>query len=474
MEEFEYERKKKKRIKKGSLAVIVVCIMCLLCGLAGGFLFARLNPHTLVLADTIYDEIYHKITTNFLDTTDSKLPLSERMLEGMVDGIGDIHSSYLTSDDADDFASSINGSFVGIGVSFSTIKYGGLVLEVFEGSPASKAGLLAGDLITHIEGTTIEGYTSDKVKSTILGEKGTPVNIRVLRDGKYYDYSIVRGSVESSAAHVIREHNGKKVGYLRLTTFGNTTDQLVETALKDFKNNNVENICIDLRGNGGGYLTSVVSLLDFFIPKDQLMFTVSYQNKNPIEYKSSNTTKYTFEKGFVLVDEGSASSSEVMTSALKEILGYKVIGQTTYGKGTVQTQYSLSNGSTLKLTVGKWTTSKGIWINDKGIVPDYVIESESSSFAVDKMETTYAYDQVDSTIKNMQKMLKKVGYNVDREDGYFSLKTKSILQSFEKDYGLEVNGIYEKKDAIILLSVVAHDLYQESEDLEYLKILELI
>ena len=474
MEDFEYERKRKKRIKKGSLAVIIVCVLCLTVGLVGGFLFARLNPHTLVLADTIYDELYHKITTNILDTTNSELPITERMLEGMVEGIGDIHSSYLTSDDANQFASSIDGSFVGIGVSFSAIKYGGLVLEVFEGSPASAAGLLAGDIITHVEGTSIEGYSSDKVKSVILGEKGTEVSIKVLRDGQYHDYKIKRGSVESSAAHTIRDHEGKKVGYLRLTTFGSTTDHLVETALKDFKANHVENICIDLRGNGGGYLTSVVNLLDFFIPKDQLMFSVTYQNQAPVEYKGSNTTKYTFEKGFVLVDEGSASSSEVMTSALSEVLGYRVIGQTTYGKGTVQTQYSLSNGSTLKLTVGKWTTSQGVWINDKGITPDYMTESESSSFTIDKMETTYAYDQVDDTIKNMQKMLKKVGYNVDREDGYFSLKTKTALQSFEKKYGLEVNGIYEKKDAIILLSVVAYDIYQESKDLEYEKVLELI
>ena len=403
MEDFEYERKKKKRIRKGSLAVILVCVMCLVAGAAGGFLFARLNPYTLVLTDTIYDELYHKITTNILDTTESELPLTERLLEGMVDGIGDIHSTYLTSDAANDFASSIDGSFVGIGVSFSAIKYGGLVLEVFEGSPASKAGLLAGDIITHVEGTSIEGYSSDKVKTVILGEKGTTVSIKVLRDGQYIDYKIQRGSVESSAAHTIKVHEGKKVGYIRLTTFGSTTDQLVETALKDFKANNVENICIDLRGNGGGYLTSVVSLLDFFIPKDQLMLTVTYQNQTPIEYKGSNTTKYTFEKGFVLVDEGSASSSEVMTSALSEVLGYRVIGQTTYGKGTVQTQYSLSNGSTLKLTVGKWTTSKGVWINNKGITPDYVIESDSSSFTIDKMETTYSYDQVDDTIKNMQK-----------------------------------------------------------------------
>lgn len=474
MEDFEYERKKKKRIRKGSLAVIIVCVMCMVVGVAGGFIFARLNPHTLVLADTIYDELYHKITTNILDTTESETSLTERLLEGMVDGIGDIHSSYLTSDDANDFASSIDGSFVGIGVSFSAIKYGGLVLEVFEGSPAAKAGLLAGDIITHVEGTSIEGYSSDKVKTVILGEKGTNVSVKVLRDGQYIDYKIQRGSVESSAAHTIKVQEGKKVGYLRLTTFGSTTDQLVEAALKDFKANNVENICIDLRGNGGGYLTSVVSLLDFFIPKDELMFTVTYQNQAPIEYRGSNTTKYTFEKGFVLVNEGSASSSEVMTSALSEVLGYRVIGQTTYGKGTVQSQYSLSNGSTLKLTVGKWTTSKGVWINNKGITPDYVIEKDSSSFTIDKMETTYSYDQVDDTVKNMQKMLKRVGYHVDREDGYFSLKTQSVLKSFEKDYGLEVNGIYEKKDALILLSVVAYDLYQETEDLEYAKVLELI
>lgn len=475
MDQFEFEKKKKKKLRKEPIFAIL-CVLCLIIGGCGGYFLSSLQQNQQITGTSqIYDQLAETIEEKFLDTTDSEYTLQERMLSGLVAALGDKHSSYLTSEATDDLNTSINGSYKGIGVSFSAIDSGGLILEVFGDSPASQSGLLAGDIITSIQETSIAGFDSDKIKSMIVGEQGTNVSLKVLRNGKEKTITVTRGDVESSVSYEIKTENNKKVGYLRLTTFGSTATSLAEKALKEFKKENVQNICIDLRGNGGGYIDAAQSLLDLFIPKNQIMFKVQYKDNTYQEYKSTDCDKYIFEHGYVLVNGSSASAAEVMTSALDEILDYKIIGETTYGKGTVQTQYPLSDGSTLKLTTAKWLTSKGTWINQKGIAPDYEITNETmSSYYVNALENSYQYDQVDDEIENMQKILKTLGYSVDRTDGYFSLKTQEAFKQFEKDNGLNVNGIYDQEDQKILLSCLTYYIYQKADDAQYQKVVSLL
>lgn len=471
MDNFEFENKKKRRLKKEPI-YIGLCIVCLIIGLIGGYSFQILQDHSQESSSSVYDEISALIESNFLDTTDSDYSLKERMLNGMVAGLGDRHSSYLSTSQAEELGTSINGSFVGIGVTFTMVHAGALLLDVYQGTPAYKSGMKKGDIILQIEGTSIASYTSDKVKDTIRGEAGTDVSLHILRNGKEMDIKCTREGVETSVECEIRDNN---VGYLRITTFGESTDSLIETALKNFKVHHVENIVIDLRGNGGGYLEAARSILNLFIPQDEVLFkVVSHQGKETV-YKADAHEKYIFKKGYVLVDGNTASASEVMTSALKEILGYTIVGETTYGKGTVQTQAILSDSSTLKYTYAKWLTSKGTWINEKGIVPDEEVDGVTlDDFHVVEVEKELQYDQVDDAIMYMQEMLKELNYSVDREDGYFSKETESALKAFEKDYGLEVNGIYDQDDATILLSALAYHVYYEEEDLQYLKTVDLM
>lgn len=475
MDHFEFEKKKKRKLRKEPI-FIFLCILCLVIGGLGGFYVASSSQSSNQgKTDTLYNQISNLIEDKFLDTTDSQYSIQERILAGMVGGLGDPHTSYLTSEAANDLTESINGSFEGIGVSFQVVPSGGLVLETFKGSPAQKAGLLAGDIITHVQGTAIAGYDSDKVKSMIVGENGTKVSLSILRDGQKKSFEVNRGSVESSVGYEIKTEGTKKLGYLRITTFGSSTTSLVEEALKMFQNNNVKNICIDLRGNGGGYIEAAQGLLDLFIPENQLMFKVQYKDNGTQEYKASSREKYTFEQGYVLVNGNTASASEVMTSALSEILHYQVVGEKTYGKGTVQSQIPLSNSSIIKMTVAKWLTSKGVWVNEKGITPDYTVEKEElKDYNINELKQDYQYDQVDDAISSMQKILKTLDYQVDRTDGYFSKQTETAFKQFEKTYGLQVNGIYEKNDATILLSALTHHVYQKALDTQYQKVVSLI
>lgn len=474
MDEFEYDYRKKKKLKKEPI-YILCCLLCLVIGCVGGYFYRGKNIIPLKHTGDVFDELGQKIESDFLDTTDLQNDIKERMLYGMVAALGDPHSAYLTSKQANDFTTSINGSIQGIGVTYMSVDAGALVLDVYDHTPASDAGLLAGDIITHVQGTSIAGYSSSKIKDSIKGENGTPVALKILRNGKEQETSAIRGSVETSVNYEIRKDNHQNIGYLRLTTFGEGTHILVEEALQHFKKENVENIVVDLRGNGGGYLDAVCKILDLLIPKDEVVIRVQDKNGKEEVRKAKDCQKYSFDKGFILVDQGTASASEVMSSALKEHLHYTLVGEKTYGKGTVQTQYTMSDGSVLKYTYAKWLTPNEKCVNGEGIEPDVKVTSQKiSSFHVFEFEKNSEFDQVSSSIQSMQEMLKELGYQVDRTDGYFSLKTRNALEAFERRYGLSVNGIFEKNDETILLNVLAYHLYQENDDVVYLKTVELM
>ena len=475
MENFEFENKKKKKIKKDAI-YLCLCVVCLVIGGLGGYFVHDTFFKKQVPQDNqIYDEVAQTIENEFLDTAQSDYSLQERMLAGMVGMLGDPHSSYLTAKLATDLGTSINGSFQGIGVTYIAVDAGAFILQVYKDTPAQKAGLMAGDIMTHVQGTSIAGYDTDKIKEMVQGKSGTEVQIKYIRNGKNYETKAIRGQVETSVAYEIQMTHNKKVGYLQITTFGSSIPNVVENILKDMKEQGVEHLIIDLRGNGGGYLDAAQNLLNLFIPEGETMFRVQpYQGKE-IVYQASAHQKYQFKEGYILVDKDSASASEVITGALKEICHYHVVGDTTYGKGTVQTQKTLSNSDILKYTYAKWLTPNGTWVHGKGIQPDDEVHKTSlSDFHIVSMDKSYSFDQVEMQIAYMQEILKELNYSVDRTDGYFSLKTQEALKAFEKDYGLKQDGIYDKNDATILLSALGYHIYHEVEDTQYQKVLELI
>ena len=471
MNEFDHEQVKKKKIKKEPL-YIILCIFCLVLGSIGGYFYRGFHISKEQLqAKSLYDEISEVISRDFVDLAESDVSLQDRMLWGMVKGLGDPHSSYLSLQQARDLTDSINGSFQGIGVSFLNIEGGALIIDVFQNSPAMQAGLQKGDLITHVEGTSIAGYDAVKIKQSLQGKEGEVVSLRLLRNGKTHNVKCSRAHVESSVEYEVRKVNKKPVGYIRLTTFGENSHQYFEEALKSLTSQGVEDLVIDLRDNGGGYLEAAKDILDLFIDEGEVLIRVENKNGDEEVHKASQRDKYHFEHGYVLVNGKSASASEVMTGALKELLDYQIVGSQTYGKGTVQMQYTLSDSSVLKYTKARWLTPSGKSINGIGFTPDVKVNAQTiEDFYGGELEKDYRYDDVHKQIAMMQKALHYLEYPVDRQDGYFSKQTQTALKTFEKDYHLKQNGVFEKADSSILMSAVAYRMYQVKPDVVFEKV----
>lgn len=464
------ERKKKYRLK-GKVITVILCVLCLGIGLGVGVRISRPTTNVDVETNDLVNEIINILDDKWVDVTDSEENMQDRMVDGLVNNLGDAYTNYMSIDELNDFVSSINGSFVGIGVSFIAIDDGGLVLDVYKDTPAYNAGIKAGDVLIESNGASLTGLNSTEIKEKVVGEENSQVRIKVLRDNKELIFNMVRKSVEIDVEYEVYD----SFGYLNIITFGDSTADHVETALKAFKNKDVKNIVIDVRDNSGGYLTAVQGILNLLVPDDQVIYKMQDKDGTVYETTADNKSVYEFDKGFILMNGESASASEVMIGALTEVLDYKTIGAQSFGKGIAQTTVTLSNGSSLKYTNAKWLTPSEKCIHNEGFMPDYEVEEDIiSNYVYSEFKDEYQYDDVNNNIAVMQKMLKRLGYDVDRVDGYFSAKTKEALMEFQEDNGIKEDGILTYTLTKKLYGKVAVEIYQNSEDKVLNKVIELL
>ena len=286
---------------------------------------------------------------------------------------------------------------------------------------------------------------------------------------------VTRNNIDSAVKSEIRTNNNKKFGYVQINTFGTTTASDLEAALQSFAEANIDTLVIDLRDNGGGYLVAAQDVLNLFFDEGDLLFQMEYKNGTVEKYEADDSKTYNFINGYILVNGNTASASEVVAGALQEQLGYKLIGDQTYGKGTAQTQKQLSDGSVLKYTYARWMLPSGKWINGEGLTPDYIVENiDTSEISTKTIESDLSFDCVDSNVKSLQKGLKILGYDCKREDGYFSNDTVEALKQFESDNNLTVDGIYQDHDKDILLSEILIFVDEPANDYQYKKLLEIM
>ena len=410
------------------------------------------------------------------DQVDLETQLIEDAIKGMIDGTGDIHTSYMNAEEVTAFTDAINRNFVGIGVSYFDNNGTFIIERVFIGSPAEKAGVLPGDIIKTVDGVSTQGLTSDDLVDRVRGEENTVVTIDFQRGEEIVTLEITRGVIKNTAFGKMIDED---TAYLEIYQFGEDTGSEVEQYMQLFKEKNAKDIIIDLRDNGGGYLTTLEDIGSMFVPKDGILIQQEIYSGEKLVSKSRGNILIDFEEIILLVNENSASASEVLTAAIKENINATIVGVTTYGKGTVQQQHAFSDGSALKYTVAEWLTPNGNHINGVGINPDVVVDLHpvmNEIFTQLTEDEAYGIDTVDESVQDAQLALDFLGYNVDRTDGYFSSKTLSALEAYIRDYKLEDEPIINKVLLDKLRSEVVRiwNVEKSEKDVQLKKALELI
>jgi len=306
-------------------------------------------------------------------------PEPQKMLDGAISGmlgsIGDPYTVYFTPEDNKRFQEDIQGEFDGIGVEL-IIKNGlPTVVAPLSQTPAEKAGMKAGDVIMEVDGAKTSDLGFNAIIDKIRGKKGTKVTLKIAREGKDEPLTleVERDTiVVKSVTWETKTVSGKKIGYVKVRQFGDDTDTLFNQFIDEMLATKVDGIVVDLRNDPGGYLDTAVSLSSYFLDGGVV---VSEKGKGDVVH-DYNVTRKSRLKGIrtaVLVNKGSASASEIFAGALQDTKTGKIIGDQSFGKGSVQELIQLSNGSSVKITVAKWLTPKGRAINGEGITPDIVI-----------------------------------------------------------------------------------------------------
>lgn len=373
--------------------IIIIVISVVFGGILGSII--TLNREKSSQSNNELDEFittYNSITTNYYKNVDNK-KLINAAIKGMVNYLDDPYSIYMDEDDTENFTQTVNGQYEGVGVSVSKIDNSIEIVAIFKDSPADKAGLKPGDKIIKVNNKDVSGMELDDVVKLIKNKK--KVNIIVKRDNKEKEITLKQNTVViPSVSSRIVESNNKKVGVLNVSIFAANTYKQFKNKLDDLENKKIDSLIIDVRQNYGGHLDQVSKILSLFMKQDKVIYQI--KTKKGVEKYYSTGKKSKNYNVVVLIDNGSASASEILAAAMNESYGATLIGEKTYGKGTVQKEYMLSSGASIKYTVEKWFTPKGKSINGKGISPTIEVA----------LSDEYTNNQTDENDNQLQEAIK--------------------------------------------------------------------
>ncbi|WP_028783746.1 S41 family peptidase [Thalassobacillus devorans] len=422
------------------------------------------------------EQAYNIIQENYVQDVEKK-QLIEGAIQGMLETLDDPYSVYMDKETMKQFDQSIESSFEGIGAEVSMVDDKVTIVAPIKGSPAEEAGLKPNDQILAVDGESVEGLDLYETVLKIRGEKGTEVSLKIDRPGVSdpLTIKIVRDDIPLETVHSeIKEVDGQKAGVIEITSFSEKTSDEFKKALDELESKGMEGLIIDVRGNPGGLFTDVQEILKNFIPDDVPYVQVEDKNGKKERYYS-NTEKKKDYPVTVLMDEGSASASEILAAAMKEAGGYELVGETTFGKGTVQQAIPMGDGSTIKITLYKWLTPEGNWIHDKGVKPTIKVKQPAYFYTNPvEIEKPLKFDQNSEKIKNIQLMLKGLGYELARTDGYFDKSTEEAVEKFQKEEGLEVTGVIDQKTGGSIESKIVELIRDEKNDKQMEKALEVL
>lgn len=356
-----------------TIEVLIIVVVSIAFGVAVGNALSifRQEYQGEKISDSLQEliSVYNNILDTYYEDLDEQ-ELVDAAINGMMSSLDD-YSMYMDEENAASFNETVDGSYQGIGVTITVNDDNQFViLSVSSNSPADKAGIQREDMLTKIDGESLDGKTLDEVTSLVKDSSKEEITFTLLRDGKEIKKEVSLGTVDlvSVLSDTYTLDNGN-VGYIYINSFAANTYKQFKTELKKLEKNNINSLIIDVRSNPGGHLGQTKKILELFMDKGVTLYQVQFKDSIA---KIKDTTKMSRSYPVVvLINSASASASEILAASFQD--SYKdaiLIGEKTYGKGTVQTAYSLSDGSSIKYTTEKWLTPKGKWIDSVGITPD--------------------------------------------------------------------------------------------------------
>ncbi|TCS95673.1 S41 family peptidase [Hazenella coriacea] len=397
------------------------------------------------------EEAYNLIRSQYVrDVSDQKL--IDGAIQGMVGALGDPHSAYMDPNQANQFKSDLQSSFTGIGAEV-TMKNGRLtIVSPFKESPAEKAGIQPEDQVIKVNGESLEGMNVNEAVSKIRGPKGSKAKLEIVRPGvqDVLNITVIRDVIPLETVEAEMINN--EIGRITVSQFSEDTATDFAKGLKNLEQKGMKGLVIDVRGNPGGLLPTVLKMCDELVPDNKVVLMTEDKSGKRTVYRAEGNKDSKSYPIAVLIDRGSASASEILAAALKEAGGHTLVGETTFGKGTVQSARDFSDGSNLKLTIAKWLTPKGTWIDQhggtKGIKPDVPVKYPDYVTAVPPQPNQpLKRDQNSVEVKQLQIVLEALGYKTGRTDGYFDQQTELAVKAFQKTKNIAVTGQLDPKTA---------------------------
>lgn len=361
---------------KGALTGALIVLLA--AGLASCGLLKSEESRKMELLESLIDRYY-------IGEADAE-DLTEGVYKGYIEGLGDPYSAYYDEEETARMTESLSGEFGGVGALMSQDRETGVitVLQVYEDSPAQKAGMQDGDVLYKVDGEDVSGRELTEVVNLVKGEKGTDVTLTLLRGdaGDEIELTVTRDTIEDQT--VTYEMKEAGVGYIRVAEFDTVTYEQYKEALEDLEAQGMEKLVIDLRSNPGGNLETVCDMLDLMLPEGLIVYT---EDKDGRREEYTSDAEQQFDKPLaVLVDGYSASASEIFAGAIQDYGLGQIVGTRSYGKGVVQSIFDLKDGTSVKLTIAEYFTPKGRSIDGEGITPDVEVE--------------YVYDEADPQADN--------------------------------------------------------------------------
>ncbi|SIQ47153.1 carboxyl-terminal processing protease [Peribacillus simplex] len=395
--------------------------------------------------DTIKDNYYEEIDQD---------KLVDGAINGMIKALDDPYSAYMDKKEASSFHESISSSFEGIGAEIQEQDGQIMVVSPIKGSPAEKAGVKPNDIILSVDGKSVEGLSSSEAVLKIRGEKGTKVDLSISRAGEQepIELTIKRDTIPIETVYAEMLDDG--VAKIQVTSFSEHTVQELKTALEEMSKKDMKGLVLDLRGNPGGLLDQAIEMASLFIPNGKVVLQVEERSGKKEVYKSENDGELKIPV-VVLIDDGSASASEIVAAAVSESADIPLIGVKSFGKGTVQTAQDFEDGSNFKYTAAKWLTPEGNWIHKKGIKPDINVKlPDYANLPYISPDKELKASDSSSEVKAAEEMLKEAGHDPGKIDGFFDEATTNAVIAFQKEQKIKETGTIKDDTTVKLMQVI--------------------